>query len=121
MHPDAMDCIRDAEGKTFIDGAMGAYRAGRRAQRRLGGAAAVFINPATVAEIKRQTAAMAEALSVVGLMNVQFAIQNIDGADVIYVLINPRASTVPFCQQDYRHQLARWRRMVSQSRWPRRA
>jgi carbamoyl-phosphate synthase large subunit len=45
-------------------------------------------------ELRRQTAAMARGLSVVGLMNVQFAIQ--DG--LIYVLeVNPRASrTVPF-------------------------
>src|SRR5262249_39658100 len=45
-------------------------------------------------ELKRQTAAMARELGVVGLMNVQFAIQ--DGE--IYVLeVNPRASrTVPF-------------------------
>ena len=48
----------------------------------------------TVAELKVQTAAMARALGVVGLMNVQFAIK--DGT--IYVLeVNPRASrTVPF-------------------------
>ncbi len=48
----------------------------------------------TVEEIKRQTAQMALALGVVGLMNVQFAVQNGD----IYVLeVNPRASrTVPF-------------------------
>ena len=48
----------------------------------------------TVAELKRQSQALALALNVVGLMNVQFAIQ--DG--VIYVLeVNPRASrTVPF-------------------------
>jgi carbamoyl-phosphate synthase large subunit len=46
------------------------------------------------AELKRQTVAMARALKVVGLINVQFAIQ--DG--VVYVLeANPRASrTVPF-------------------------
>jgi carbamoyl-phosphate synthase large subunit len=45
-------------------------------------------------ELKHQTVAMAHALKVVGLMNVQFAIQ--DG--VVYVLeVNPRASrTVPF-------------------------
>lgn len=45
-------------------------------------------------EIRRQTIAMAKALNVVGLMNVQFAIQD----DVVYVLeVNPRASrTVPF-------------------------
>jgi carbamoyl-phosphate synthase large subunit len=46
------------------------------------------------AELKRQTVAMARALKVVGLINVQFAIQ--DG--VVFVLeVNPRASrTVPF-------------------------
>ncbi len=47
-----------------------------------------------VAELERQTAALARALGVVGLMNVQFAIK--DGA--VYILeVNPRASrTVPF-------------------------
>ncbi len=52
------------------------------------------LTKATVEEIRRQTRVMAEALHVVGLMNVQFAIK--DGA--IYVLeVNPRASrTVPF-------------------------
>ena len=45
-------------------------------------------------EIRRQTIAMARALNVVGLMNVQFAVQR----DTVYVLeVNPRASrTVPF-------------------------
>jgi carbamoyl-phosphate synthase large subunit len=45
-------------------------------------------------ELRRQTVAMARALDVVGLMNVQFAIQN----GTVYVLeVNPRASrTVPF-------------------------
>ncbi len=49
-------------------------------------------------EIRRQTAAMAKGLNVVGLMNVQFAIQKQEGGDVVYVLeVNPRASrTVPF-------------------------
>jgi carbamoyl-phosphate synthase large subunit len=47
-----------------------------------------------IAEMERQTEELALALNVVGLMNVQFAIQN----DDIYVLeVNPRASrTVPF-------------------------
>jgi carbamoyl-phosphate synthase large subunit len=46
------------------------------------------------AELREQTRKLARALNVVGLMNVQFAIQ----AGVIYVLeVNPRASrTVPF-------------------------
>ncbi|HXC37371.1 MAG TPA: carbamoyl-phosphate synthase large subunit, partial [Burkholderiales bacterium] len=45
-------------------------------------------------ELRRQTEALARGLNVVGLMNVQFAIQR----DVVYVLeVNPRASrTVPF-------------------------
>jgi carbamoyl-phosphate synthase large subunit len=47
-----------------------------------------------IAEIERQTGAMARALQVVGLMNVQYAVK--DGE--VYVLeVNPRASrTVPF-------------------------
>ncbi|MBA3596508.1 MAG: carbamoyl-phosphate synthase large subunit [Methylibium sp.] len=49
-------------------------------------------------ELRRQTAAMAMALKVVGLMNVQFAIQGEGENAVVYVLeVNPRASrTVPF-------------------------
>jgi len=48
----------------------------------------------TIAEIERQTVALARALDVVGLMNVQFAVKDGD----VYVLeVNPRASrTVPF-------------------------
>src|SRR5437762_1156026 len=53
-------------------------------------------------ELRRQTVAMAHGLDVVGLMNVQFAIQFPDhenaGKGVVYVLeVNPRASrTVPY-------------------------
>ncbi|MDD2867489.1 carbamoyl-phosphate synthase large subunit [Neomegalonema sp.] len=52
------------------------------------------LSPETIAEIKRQTEALARALHVVGLMNVQFAVKNGE----IYILeVNPRASrTVPF-------------------------
>jgi carbamoyl-phosphate synthase large subunit len=52
------------------------------------------LTPELQDELRKQTVAMAHALKVVGLMNVQFAIQN----GVIYVLeVNPRASrTVPF-------------------------
>jgi carbamoyl-phosphate synthase large subunit len=54
----------------------------------------MHLSPETIAELKRQTAELALALSVGGLMNVQYAIR--DG--VIYLLeVNPRASrTVPF-------------------------
>ena len=58
------------------------------------------LKPETIADIERQTKALAKGLSVVGLMNVQFAvIHGRDGAaDEIYLLeANPRASrTVPF-------------------------
>jgi carbamoyl-phosphate synthase large subunit len=49
-------------------------------------------------EMRRQTTLMARALKVVGLMNVQFAIQGEGDNAVVYVLeVNPRASrTVPF-------------------------
>ena len=52
------------------------------------------LDRATIDELRRQTEALARALKVVGLMNVQFALK--DGE--IYVLeVNPRASrTVPF-------------------------
>jgi carbamoyl-phosphate synthase large subunit len=56
------------------------------------------LSPALQDELRAQTVAMAKALKVVGLMNVQFAIQSTPEGDQIYVLeVNPRASrTVPF-------------------------
>ena len=52
------------------------------------------LDAATISELERQTHALARALTVGGLMNVQYAIKD----NVIYVLeVNPRASrTVPF-------------------------
>ncbi len=56
------------------------------------------LSPELQAEMRRQTVAMAKGLNVVGLMNVQFAVQKNGDTDVVYVLeVNPRASrTVPF-------------------------
>jgi len=56
------------------------------------------LSPALQDEMRRQAAAMARALKVVGLMNTQFAIQGESDAAVVYVLeVNPRASrTVPY-------------------------
>ncbi len=52
------------------------------------------LDEALQAEIREQTGILARALSVVGLMNVQFAIT---GRDVYILEVNPRASrTVPF-------------------------
>jgi carbamoyl-phosphate synthase large subunit len=56
------------------------------------------LSPALQDEMRRQTRLMARALKVVGLMNVQFAIQGEGDDAVVYVLeVNPRASrTVPY-------------------------
>ena len=56
------------------------------------------LSPALQDELRRQTEAMARALNVCGLMNVQFAIQGEgDDATVFVLEVNPRASrTVPF-------------------------
>ncbi len=63
------------------------------------------LSPSMQDELRRQTAAMARALNVVGLMNVQFAIQG----ETVYVLeVNPRASrTVPFVSKATGLQLAK--------------
>ena len=105
-----VDCIRDAEGATFIGGVMEHIeQAGVHSGDSACSLPPYSLSLETVTEIKRQTAAMAQALNVVGLMNVQFAIQNIDNKDVIYVLeVNPRASrTVPFVSKATGIQLAK--------------
>ena len=60
-------------------------------------------------ELRRQTVAMAKGLNVVGLMNVQFAVQRQNGESVVFVLeVNPRASrTVPFVSKATGRQLAK--------------
>ncbi|ROZ76977.1 carbamoyl-phosphate synthase large subunit [Ramlibacter sp. WS9] len=115
-----VDCLRDPTGKTFIGGVMEHIeQAGVHSGDSACSLPPYSLSKETVDEIKRQTAAMAQALNVVGLMNVQFAIQNKDGKDVIYVLeVNPRASrTVPFVSKATGIQLAKVaaRCMVGQS------
>ncbi|MBX3640958.1 MAG: carbamoyl-phosphate synthase large subunit [Nitrosomonas sp.] len=63
------------------------------------------LQPQMQEELRRQTAIMARALQVRGLMNVQFAIQD----SIVYVLeVNPRASrTVPFVSKATGLQLAK--------------
>ena len=115
-----VDCIRDSQGATFIGGVMEHIeQAGVHSGDSACSLPPYSLSAATVLEIKRQTAAMAAALNVVGLMNVQFAIQNIADEDVIFVLeVNPRASrTVPFVSKATGIQLAKVaaRCMVGQS------
>ena len=105
-----VDCVRDKSGAVFIGGVMEHIeQAGVHSGDSACSLPPYYLNAETVAEIKRQTAAMAHGLNVVGLMNVQFAIQEKDGKDVIYVLeVNPRASrTVPFVSKATGIQLAK--------------
>jgi len=89
-----VDCLADGKD-TFIAGIMEHIE---EAGIHSGDSACALpphsLSEATIAELERQTRALALALKVGGLMNVQYAIKNGD----IYVLeVNPRASrTVPF-------------------------
>ncbi|MGH9806056.1 MAG: ATP-grasp domain-containing protein, partial [Terriglobia bacterium] len=89
-----VDCLADGKD-TFIAGIMEHIE---EAGIHSGDSACALpphsLSDKTLAELERQTRALALALDVGGLMNVQYAIKNGD----IYVLeVNPRASrTVPF-------------------------
>ena len=90
-----VDAICDKDGDVFIAGIMEHIEeAGVHSGDSACSLPPRSLSPKTIAEIERQTIAMAKALKVQGLMNVQYAIQG----DEIYGLeVNPRASrTVPF-------------------------
>jgi len=90
-----VDAICDSDSQVFIAGIMEHIEeAGVHSGDSACSLPPHTLKPAIIAEIERQTKAMAVALNVRGLMNVQYAIQG----DEIYVLeVNPRASrTVPF-------------------------
>jgi carbamoyl-phosphate synthase large subunit len=107
-----VDAVRDATGRVFIGGVMEHIeQAGVHSGDSACSLPPYYLSRATVDELKRQTAAMAAGLNVVGLMNVQFAIQEVERhkKDVIFVLeVNPRASrTVPFVSKATGIQLAK--------------
>jgi carbamoyl-phosphate synthase large subunit len=120
-----VDCLRDGgsatvPGRTLIAGVMQHIeQAGVHSGDSACSLPPYSLSAQTVALIKQQTAVLAQALHVVGLMNVQFAVQNVQGQDVVYVLeVNPRASrTVPFVSKATGIQLAKVaaRCMVGQS------
>src|SRR5699024_11813125 len=69
-------CIADSE-RVFVGGVMEHIeQAGVHSGDSACSLPPYSLSPQTIDEIKRQTAAMARALNVKGLMNVQFAIQN---------------------------------------------
>ncbi|MSR58648.1 MAG: carbamoyl-phosphate synthase large subunit [Planctomycetaceae bacterium] len=67
------------------------------------------LSQSTIDEIKQATYALAKALKVRGLMNIQFALKEVDGERVVYILeVNPRASrTSPFVSKATGMSLAR--------------
>ncbi len=90
-----VDAIADHTGDVFIAGIMEHIE---EAGVHSGDSACAIpphsLKPPIIAEIKRQTIALARALNVRGLMNVQYAVQ---GEDIFVLEVNPRASrTVPF-------------------------
>ena len=104
-----VDCISDGQ-RVFIGGVMEHIElAGVHSGDSACSLPTYTLSQATIQELRRQTAEMARGLNVVGLMNVQFAIQHIDGKDIVYVLeVNPRASrTVPFVSKATGLQLAK--------------
>jgi carbamoyl-phosphate synthase large subunit len=89
-----VDCIADGE-TVYVAGVMEHIEeAGIHSGDSACALPPYTLSPAMVTELKAETEAMAKAIGVVGLMNVQYAIQG----NEIYVLeVNPRASrTVPF-------------------------
>ncbi len=108
-----VDCISD--GKRVIIGGVMEHieQAGVHSGDSACSLPPYSLSKETIEELKRETTLMAKGLNVVGLMNVQFAIQHqmIDGKlqDVVFVLeVNPRASrTVPFVSKATGRQLAK--------------
>ena len=118
-----VDCLSDGK-RTFIGGVMEHIeQAGVHSGDSACSLPPYSLSKETIEILKQQTAMMAKGLKVVGLMNVQFAIQQqeIDGKmqDVVFVLeVNPRASrTVPYVSKATGLQLAKIaaRCMVGQS------
>jgi len=90
-----VDALADRAGKVFVAGIMEHIEeAGIHSGDSACSLPPYSLQPAIIEEIERQTEALARALNVVGLMNVQYAVK--DG-DVYILEVNPRASrTVPF-------------------------
>jgi carbamoyl-phosphate synthase large subunit len=89
-----VDCISDGE-TVYVAGVMEHIEeAGIHSGDSACALPPYTLSPAMVTELKAETEAMAKAIGVVGLMNVQYAIKD---NDVFVLEVNPRASrTVPF-------------------------
>jgi carbamoyl-phosphate synthase large subunit len=101
-----VDCLGD--GKSYVVGGIMEHieEAGVHSGDSACSLPPFSLSDEIIAEIERQTLALAKALEIVGLMNIQFAVK--DG--VVYILeVNPRASrTVPFVSKAVGHPLAKY-------------
>ncbi|MCR0980970.1 carbamoyl-phosphate synthase large subunit [Roseomonas populi] len=90
-----VDCIADADGEVYVAGVMEHIEeAGIHSGDSACSLPPYSLPPAIITELKAETEAMARALKVKGLMNVQYAVK--DG-EIFVLEVNPRASrTVPF-------------------------
>ncbi len=110
-----VDCLADGQD-TFVAGVMEHIEeAGIHS-----GDSACSLPPHTlsetvIAEIERQTDALARALGVVGLMNVQYAVKD----ETIYIIeVNPRASrTVPFVAKAIGYPIAKIASRIMAGEW----
>jgi carbamoyl-phosphate synthase large subunit len=91
-----VDAVRDAAGEVLIGGVMEhVEEAGVHSGDSACAIPPPTLPPETVAIIEAHTAAIADALDVKGLLNVQYAVKG--GRQVFVIEANPRASrTVPF-------------------------
>jgi carbamoyl-phosphate synthase large subunit len=90
-----VDAIADHDGNVVIGGIMEHIeQAGIHSGDSACSIPTISLSPAVLAQIRTWTVDLAKALKVIGLMNIQFAVQN----DQVFILeANPRASrTVPF-------------------------
>ncbi|MDN3566936.1 carbamoyl-phosphate synthase large subunit [Paeniroseomonas aquatica] len=90
-----VDCVADEDGEVYVAGVMEHIEeAGIHSGDSACSLPPYSLSPAIITELKAETEAMARALKVRGLMNVQYAVKD----NEIFVLeVNPRASrTVPF-------------------------
>ncbi|MBD2036353.1 carbamoyl-phosphate synthase large subunit [Leptolyngbya sp. FACHB-321] len=90
-----VDAIADQEGNVVIGGIMEHIEeAGIHSGDSACSLPSVFLSETVLTQIRTWTVALAKALKVVGLMNIQYAVQ---GEQVYILEANPRASrTVPF-------------------------
>jgi carbamoyl-phosphate synthase large subunit len=111
-----VDAIADHTGNVVIGGIMEHIeQAGIHSGDSACSLPSISLSPAVLNQIRLWTVQLAQALSVVGLMNIQFAVVSANGySPQVYILeANPRASrTVPFVSKATGVQLAKLASLV---------